>query len=107
MSVSDIINVDMSDDGDGNYSYTVTVKEACSGTVKVCLSPQNTGDAKKRLNVQSQWYGTAGSATVEKSLLANQTDLYLYLLDEDTGVNSTIVKVYYEPFTFMRMVISQ
>ncbi len=107
MSVSDIINVDMSDDGDGNYSYTVTVKEACSGTVKVCLSPQNTGDAKKRLNVQSQWYGTAGSATVEKSLLANQTDLYIYLLDEDTGVNSTIVKVYYEPFTFMRLVISQ
>lgn len=107
MSVSDIIYVDMEDAGDGNYSYTVTVKEPCSGKIQVCLSPQNTADAKKRLSVQSQWFDTAGSATVEKSLLEGQTDLYLYLLDEDTGVNSTIVKVYYEQFRFTRLAVSK
>lgn len=107
MSVSDIINVDMEDAGDGKYTYTVVVKEACGGNIKVCLSPQNTADKKCRLSVQSQWYDTAGEAVIEKTLLEDKTDLYIYLLDEDTGVNSTIVKVYYEQFTFRQLVISQ
>lgn len=107
MSISNIIKVDMAELETDRYSYTVAVKEACTGQIKVCISYQNNTDAQYRLNVQSQWYDIAGEAIIEKSLLNDKTDLYIYLLNEDTDENSAIVKVYFEPLSISRLTISQ
>lgn len=104
MSVSDIISVEMS--SADKFSYAVVTEAICSGKIKVYLSAKNTAEAGSRIDSVSEWSGCTGQVSVEKSKLSDITDLYIYVLDEETNVNSTIVKVYYEQFKMIRIILN-
>lgn len=103
--VKDIKNVRITED-DLHLMYEVTAKDICDGNCSLCISCENTTDVTKRLPATSTWYGASGKLTIDKSLVTQGDELYLYISDQDSGITSSIVKVYSERAQLKRWTIS-
>lgn len=103
--VKDIKNVRITED-DLHLMYEVTAKDICEGDCSLCISRENTTDETKRMTATSTWYGASGKLTIDKSLVKQGDELYLYILDRDSGITSSIVKVYSERAQLKRWAIS-
>lgn len=101
MSLSEIKEIQMSEDGD-NYVYEVYTEEACPGSVAVVLSKTRTVEQGTVISADSEWDILSGRVTVEKTKLENITELYIYLKDTSTGSVGTAVRVYSEPLRLLQ-----
>lgn len=101
MSLSEIIEIQMSEDGN-NYVYEVYTEEACLGNVEIVLSKTKTVKQSAIINADSEWNISSGRVSVEKTKLENITDLYIYLKDIGTENVGTAVRVYSEPLKLLR-----
>lgn len=101
MSLSEIKEIQMSEDGD-NYVYEVYTEEACLGCVTIVLSKTRTAEQSTMINADSEWNVSSGRVMVGKTKLKNITDLYIYLRDTSTENVGTAVRVYSEPLELLQ-----
>lgn len=87
--------------------YEISAKDLCGGNCMLCLSMENNTEESKRLTATSEWLGAFGKLTVEKSLLPHGRELYLYIFDKDSGMSSTIIKVYAEKAQLEKWMITE
>ena len=96
MALTEIIDIQIKAEGE-NYIYEVLADEGCSGKIRIFLSSMYSTEESYRVEGVSFWGNESGTFTVKKSTIEGLSDLYLYLMDEDTQTTGTIVKVYFEP----------
>lgn len=104
--VKDIKFVSITED-ESYVVYEISAKDFCGGNCMPCLSLENNTEESKRLAATGEWFGASGKLTVEKSLIPHGRELYLYLFDKDSGMSSTIVKVYTEKAQLEKWMVTE
>lgn len=104
--VKDIKCVSITED-ELHVVYEISAKDLCGGDCIPCLSLENSTEESKRLTATSEWIGAFGKLIVEKSLIPHGRELYLYIFDKDSGMSSTVVKVYAEKAQLEKWMITE